>query len=71
MICRGGNEVATMRNKPVSFNMENEDEKQLFEYVNRISNFSGYVKKLMWNDMNRKKPEMERTPSGGMKLKKN
>lgn len=60
--------MAIMKNKPVSFNIENVDEKTLLDHANTQQNFSGYVKRLMWEDMKRKKPEIIHTPSGGIKI---
>ena len=37
--------------KAVSFNIEDEYEEKLLEYVESIKNFSGYVKRLINDDM--------------------
>lgn len=37
--------------KAVSFNIEDEYEEKLLEHVNSIKNFSGYVKRLINDDM--------------------
>lgn len=43
--------------KPVAFNKKNEKDTIMLNYVKR-RNFSGYVKKLIWEDIKLKKPEM-------------
>lgn len=40
--------------KPVAFNEKNEKDRLMLKHVKR-RNFSGYVKKLIWEDMNLKK----------------
>lgn len=45
--------MTTMKNKPVSFNLDNPGDKQLFDYVKGIKNFSGYAKSLIHNDLKR------------------
>lgn len=60
--------MAIMRNKPVSFNMENVTEKALLDHANTQQNFSGYVKRLMQEDMKRRQPAMIRTEGGGIKI---
>lgn len=42
--------------KPVSFNEKNEKDRLMLNHVKR-RNFSGYVKKLIWEDMNLVKQE--------------
>lgn len=37
--------------KAVSFSLDDEYEIGLFNYINRMKNFSGYVKRLIDNDM--------------------
>jgi hypothetical protein len=65
----GGGIVATMKNKPVTFNLDSDKEKQLFEYVMGRPNFSGYVKELIEKEINRKKTEVVRTASGGIQIR--
>lgn len=60
--------MATMKNKPVSFNMENPIDQQLLEHVKELKNFSGYVKTLIVQDL-RRKPDVKRTPGGGIRFK--
>lgn len=43
--------MSTMKNKPVSFNLDNTDDKDLFDYVKNIKNFSGYMKTLIKHDL--------------------
>lgn len=43
--------MTTMKNKPISFNLDNPNDLKLFEYVKDIKNFSGYAKSLIANDM--------------------
>ena len=43
--------MATMKNKPISFNIDNPHDKQLFNYVKDIRNFSAYAKSLIAKDM--------------------
>jgi len=50
----GGNEMTTMKNKPVSFNLDNPGDKKLFEHVKDVKNFSGYAKSLIYADLKRK-----------------
>lgn len=42
--------------KPVAFNEKNEKDRLMLKHVKR-RNFSGYVKKLIWEDMNLKQEE--------------
>jgi len=42
--------------KPVAFNEKNEKDRLMLKHVKR-RNFSGYVKKLIWEDINLKKQE--------------
>lgn len=42
--------------KPVAFNEKNEKDRLMLKHVKR-RNFSGYVKKLIWEDINIKKQE--------------
>lgn len=44
--------------KPVAFNEKNEKDKLMLQHVKR-RNFSGYVKKLIWKDMNLENIEKE------------
>lgn len=46
--------MATMKNRPVAFNIENDEDKKRLHHINSIKNFSGYVKSLIDQDMNRK-----------------
>lgn len=39
--------------KPISFNDKRSDEAEMLKHIKR-RNFSGYVKKLIWEDMQRK-----------------
>jgi len=39
--------------KPVAFNRNDKDQDQLLEYAMKKNNFSGYVKKLILDDMRR------------------
>ncbi len=59
--------MATMKNKPVSFNIENTAERQLLEHANTKDNFSRYIKKLMREDMNRQRA-ISTTSQGGLKI---
>lgn len=45
--------MATMKNKPVSFNLDNQTEKHLYKQMQQIKNFSGYVKMLIADDLKR------------------
>ncbi|WCK53815.1 hypothetical protein PP175_21230 [Aneurinibacillus sp. Ricciae_BoGa-3] len=63
--------MAVMKNKPVSFNLENEEDRRLHEYAIRIKNFSGYIKQLMKEEMKKEKSEVIRTPGGGIKITRN
>ncbi|MCR1833036.1 hypothetical protein NSA56_01325 [Oceanobacillus caeni] len=46
--------MTTMKNKPVSFNLDNPGDKKLFEHVKDVKNFSGYAKSLIYADLKRK-----------------
>ncbi|MRS25927.1 hypothetical protein [Bacillus sp. RIT694] len=46
--------------KPVAFNEKNEKDRLMLQHVKR-RNFSGYVKKLIWEDMSLEKIEKEYT----------
>jgi hypothetical protein len=63
--------MAVMKNKPVSFNLENEEDKKLHEYASKINNFSGHIKKLMKEEMKRGMPQVIHTSSGGIKITRN
>lgn len=53
--------------KSVSFNKQNEDDKKMLKYFGR-RNFSGYVKKLIMEDMKRKEAEKKtKEPAVGNK----
>jgi hypothetical protein len=58
--------MATMKNKPVSFNLDNPNDQRRFEHVQGI-NFSGYVKSLIDRDM--RKPGSIQTPGKGITIK--
>jgi hypothetical protein len=45
--------MANKRAKAVSFNLDNKEEQMMWKYVSK-RNFSGYVKKLILEDMKRK-----------------
>jgi hypothetical protein len=60
--------LAIMKNKPVSFNIENQMDKALLDYANTKSNFSGYIKKLMQEDMKRRAPVVTQNEQGGIKI---
>jgi hypothetical protein len=51
-----GDDMATMKNKPVGFNIDSERERRLFEYAQQQKNFSKYIKELIEREMI-KKPE--------------
>lgn len=51
--------MATMKNKPISFNIENPRDKQLFDHVKDIKNFSAYAKSLIAQDMKSSKVIVE------------
>lgn len=44
--------MATMKNKPVSFNLDNPEDLKRYDHVKGI-NFSGYVKSLIDSDIKR------------------
>jgi len=46
--------MTTMKNKPISFNLDNPSDMRLYEYVKDIKNFSGYAKSLIEEDLKRK-----------------
>lgn len=60
--------MTTMKNKPISFNIDNPEDKQLYEHVKGIKNFSGYAKLLISNDL-KSKSETKRTPAGGLQIR--
>ncbi|WP_170140790.1 hypothetical protein [Oceanobacillus arenosus] len=47
--------MTTMKNKPISFNLDNPGERYLFEHVKDIKNFSGYAKSLIAKDLKYKR----------------
>lgn len=53
-----------MKNKSVGFNIESEEERQLMEYCERVSNFSKYVKTLLRMDMMRRQ-QQKAAPQAG------
>jgi hypothetical protein len=57
--------MTTMKNKPISFNLDNPGDRKLFDHVKEIKNFSGYAKSLILDDLN-KKAATDRTP--GLKI---
>lgn len=40
-----------IKNRSVSFNLDDPDQKKMFEYANERTNFSAYVKRLIQRDM--------------------
>jgi hypothetical protein len=40
-----------MKNKPISFNLDNEKEKALYDHAQMQGNFSKYIKQLMAYDI--------------------
>ncbi len=56
MTKKGGNTMANKHVKSVSFNLDNKEEQLAWKYVSK-KNFSGYVKKLIIEDMKRKAAE--------------
>lgn len=40
-----------IKNRSVSFNLDDPDQKRMFEYANERTNFSAYVKRLIQRDM--------------------
>lgn len=59
--------VDMMTTKGVTFNLNKEDQVKLYEFAMKQNNFSGYIKKLIEADMNRR---TVKTPpnSGGIKF---
>lgn len=57
--------MAIMKNKPISFNLDNPKEQMLYDHVKNIENFSGYAKALIMDDLN-KKSATDHTP--GIKI---
>ncbi|MYL45079.1 hypothetical protein GLV94_05440 [Virgibacillus halodenitrificans] len=47
--------MTTMKNKPISFNLDNPSDKQLFDHVKDIKNFSAYAKSLIAQDIQYKR----------------
>jgi hypothetical protein len=64
----GGKGMATMKNKPVSFNLDNKEDQKLLEHVKGIKNFSGYVKSLIGQELI-KKPDGDQTPGRKITIK--
>ena len=63
--------LATMKNKAVGFNLENEHDRKLFEYANTKGNFAGYIKHLIERDMREKikSTNVIKTESNGINLR--
>lgn len=59
--------MATMRNKPVSFNMDNEEDRKQYEHIKDIKNFSGFMKSLI--DKEIKFPDEKHAPGEGITIK--
>lgn len=59
-----------MVTKGVTFNQNKEDQVKLFNFAMEQDNFSGYVKKLIEQDMEAKKrrPQVIKQASGGIKF---
>jgi hypothetical protein len=49
-----GDDMATMKNKPVGFNIDSERERRIFEYAQQQTNFSKYIKELIEKEMLKK-----------------
>lgn len=64
--------MSNKRVKSISFNITNPKEKEFLETLESEKwEFSGYVKELIFADMERRKRPMQivqRTPSGGVKI---
>lgn len=53
--------MATMKNKPISFNLDNPQDHKIFDHIKDIKNFSGYAKSLILDDLN-KRSVVDRAP---------
>lgn len=51
--------MTTMKNKPISFNLDNPSDKYLFDQLKGIKNFSSYAKSLIADDLKRKVIKVE------------
>jgi hypothetical protein len=47
--------MAVMKNKAISFNLNNCKDKQLLDHIEGITNFSAYIKMLIEGDMRKTK----------------
>ena len=61
----------SMKTKGVAFNLEDPDQKELFDWAMSRTNFSAYVKRLIQTDRDAKKtpPVIRTSNSGGIKIK--
>jgi hypothetical protein len=58
-----------MKTKGVAFNLDDPDQKELFDWAMSRTNFSAYVKRLIQADRDQKKPPVIRSTGGGIKIK--
>lgn len=61
--------MATMKTKSVGFNIDDVQERQLFDYAVTKQNFSGYVKELIAADIQHKKPAVVKTTGEGVNIR--
>jgi hypothetical protein len=54
------------RVKSIKFNLTNPFEKELFEYVTKMDNFSGYIKELIKKDTVKQKKHVIRANEKGI-----
>lgn len=64
-----------MKTKGVAFNLDDPDQKELYEYAMTRTNFSAYVKRLIQSDRDRNQPKRTtgnsviQSNNGGIKIK--
>lgn len=50
-MAKSNEDKKNIKNRSVSFNLDDPDQKRMFEYANERTNFSAYVKRLIQRDM--------------------
>lgn len=61
----------SMKTKGVAFNLDDPDQKELFDWAMSRTNFSAYVKRLIQTDRDQKNPKpgpVIRSNNGGIKF---
>lgn len=59
----------SMKNKGVSFNLDDPGQKSLYDFAVGQSNFSSYVKRLIQSDRDRNEKRTTKNGNGGIQIR--